>query len=281
MSRRVGSAALGFGSLDLGFPPTLVMGVLNVTPDSFSDGGRWLDPRAAIRQGRRMVREGAHLVDVGGESTRPGAKVVPPKEELRRVLPVVAALAAAGIRVSIDTSKAAVAAAALAAGATMVNDVTALRGDRAMAGVCARAGAQVVLMHMKGTPQTMQRSPSYKDVVAEIAAFFRKRLQFALRAGIARDKIFLDPGIGFGKKPEHNMEILRRLEELRSLGLPLVVGTSRKSFIGGILGGRPSGGRVFGTAASVAAAVLRGAAVVRVHDVREMSDVVRVTDELR
>ena len=260
---------------------TLVMGVLNVTPDSFSDGGRWLDARAAIRHARRLVREGAHLIDVGGESTRPGARAVSLKEELRRVLPVVEALAAEGIRVSIDTSKAAVAAAALAAGATMVNDVTALRGDRAMGGVCARAGAQVVLMHMKGSPQTMQRSPSYKDVVAEIAAFFRKRLQFALRAGIARDKIFLDPGIGFGKKPEHNMEILRRLEEFRGLGRPLVVGTSRKSFIGAVLGGRPSSDRVFGTAATVAAAVLRGAAVVRVHDVREMSDVVRVTDELR
>ncbi len=257
------------------------MGVLNVTPDSFSDGGRWLDPRAAIRHARRMVREGAHLIDVGGESTRPGAKEVPASEERRRVVPVVEALAAEGIRVSIDTSKAAVAAAALAAGATMVNDVSALRGDRAMAGTCARAGAQVVLMHRKGSPQTMQRSPSYKDVVAEIGAFFRKRLQFALRAGIARDKIFLDPGIGFGKKPEHNVEILRRLEEFRNLGLPLVVGTSRKSFIGGLLGGRPSGDRVFGTAATVAAAVLRGAAVVRVHDVREMSDVVRVTDELR
>ena len=260
---------------------TLVMGVLNVTPDSFSDGGRWLDAKAAIRQARRMVRDGAHLIDVGGESTRPGAKAVPLKEELRRILPVVDALAKEGIRVSIDTSKAGVAAAALAAGATMVNDVTALRGDRAMAGVCARAGAEVVLMHMKGSPQTMQRAPSYKDLIAEISGFFRKRLRFALRAGIARDKIFLDPGIGFGKRPEHNMQILRRLKDFAALGHPLVVGTSRKSFIGGILGGRPSSDRVFGTAATVAAAVLRGAAVVRVHDVREMSDVVRVTDELR
>lgn len=272
---------MGFGSLDLGFPRTLVMGILNVTPDSFSDGGRWLDPQRAVRHARRMVRDGADLVDVGGESTRPGARAVSAREELRRVVPVVAALAAKGIRVSVDTSKAAVAAAALAAGATMVNDVTALRGDPAMAGVCAGAGAQVVLMHMKGTPRTMQKAPAYRDVVAEIAAFFRKRLNFALRAGIARDSIFLDPGIGFGKRPEHNMEILRRLEEFKGLGHPLVVGTSRKSFIGRALGGRPSEDRVFGTAATVAAAVLRGAAVVRVHDVREMSDVVRVTDGLK
>jgi dihydropteroate synthase len=262
-------------------PRTLVMGVLNVTPDSFSDGGRWLDPRRAIRHGRAMVRSGADLVDVGGESTRPGAPAVSEKEELRRVVPVVEALAAGGARVSIDTSKAAVAEAALRAGATMVNDVTALRGDGRMARVCAAAAADVVLMHMKGTPRTMQRAPRYADVIAEIAAFFRKRLTFALRRGIARDKIFLDPGIGFGKTPEHNVEILRRLAEFKRLGFPLLVGTSRKSFIGRALGGREPDDRVFGTAATVAVAVLRGAAVVRVHDVREMSDVVRVTDELR
>ena len=257
------------------------MGILNVTPDSFSDGGRWLDPKRAVRQGMSMVRAGADLIDVGGESTRPGAKPVPAKEEARRVVPVVKALAAKGVRVSVDTSKAEVAGAALAAGATMVNDVTALRGDRRMAEVCARAGAEVVLMHMKGTPRTMQAAPRYRDVVREISAFFRERLNFALRAGIPRDKIFLDPGIGFGKTPEHNVEILRRLEEFRGLGVPLVLGTSRKSFIGRVLGGREPDDRVFGTAATVAVAVLRGAAVVRVHDVREMSDVVRVTDEMR
>ena len=257
------------------------MGVLNVTPDSFSDGGRWLDPRRAIRRGREMAAEGADLVDVGGESTRPGARAVSEREELRRVVPVVEALAAGGIRVSIDTSKAAVAEAALRAGATMVNDVTALRGDPRMAGVCARGLADVVLMHMKGTPRTMQKAPRYADVVADISAFFRKRLTFALRRGIARDKIFLDPGIGFGKTPEHNLEILRRLEEFKRLGFPLLVGTSRKSFIGRALGGRAPGDRVFGTAATVAVAALRGAAVVRVHNVREMSDVVRVTDEMR
>lgn len=262
-------------------PRTLVMGILNVTPDSFSDGGRWIDPARAVRHGRAMAKAGADLIDVGGESTRPGAPAVGLREELRRVLPVVEALAAGGLRVSVDTSKAGVAEAALRAGATMVNDVSALRGDARMAGVCARGGAEVVLMHMKGTPRTMQKAPRYRDVVAEIAAFFRARLRFALRRGIRRDKIFLDPGIGFGKTPEHNVEILRRLEEFRGLGLPLVVGTSRKSFIGRVLGGRDPRGRVFGTAATVAVAVLRGAAVVRVHDVREMSDVARVADELK
>jgi dihydropteroate synthase len=259
----------------------LVMGILNVTPDSFSDGGRFVDPRRALRHARAMLRDGADLIDVGGESTRPGAKPVSAKDELRRVLPVVEALAGEGALVSIDTSKAAVAEAALRAGATMVNDVTALRGDARMARVCADGGAEVVLMHMKGTPRTMQKAPRYRDVVADISAFFRARLKFALRHGIPRAKLFLDPGIGFGKTPEHNVEILRRLEEFSGLGLPLVVGASRKSFIGRLLGGRSPDERVFGTAATVAVAVLRGAAVVRVHDAREMSDVVRVANELR
>lgn len=267
------------GALELG-RRTLVMGVLNVTPDSFSDGGRWADPDAALRRARDMVREGADLIDVGGESTRPGARAVPAAEELCRVLPVVERLAAERIPVSIDTSKAAVAGAALRAGAGIVNDVTALRGDRAMARTVARAGAALILMHMKGTPRTMQRQPRYRDVVAEILDFFRRRQEFAWRAGIPRDKILLDPGIGFGKSPEHNVEILRRLDEFRGLGRPLVIGTSRKSFIGRALGRRVDE-RQFGTAATVTAAVLRGADVVRVHDVREMSDVVRMSDLLR
>ncbi len=267
------------GSLVLG-RRTLVMGVLNVTPDSFSDGGAWRDPERALRRARDMVREGADLVDVGGESTRPGARAVAEKEELRRVVPVVERLAAEGIRVSVDTSKAAVAARAVRAGAKDVNDVTALRGDRAMARTVARSGAAVVLMHMKGSPRTMQRAPRYGDVVREILGFFQERLNFAWSAGIDRDKILLDPGIGFGKSPEHNMEILRRLDEFRGLGRPLVIGTSRKRFIGRALGRRVDE-RQFGTAATLAAAVLRGADVVRVHDVREMSDVVRMTDLLR
>ena len=267
------------GSLEFG-RRTLVMGVLNVTPDSFSDAGRWTDPDSALRRARDLVREGADLIDVGGESTRPGARAVPAAEELRRVLPVVERLAAERILVSIDTSKAAVAGAALRAGARIVNDVTALRGDRAMARTVARAGAAVVLMHMKGTPRTMQRDPRYRDVVLEIMDFFRRRQEFAWSAGIPRDKILLDPGIGFGKSPEHNVEILRRLDEFRGLGRPLVIGTSRKGFIGRALGRRVDE-RQFGTAATVTAAVLRGADVVRVHDVREMSDVVRMSDLLR
>ncbi len=259
---------------------THVMGILNVTPDSFSDGGRWLDPARALRRARRMVRDGASIVDVGGESTRPGAARIPAREELRRVLPVVEALAAEGVLVSIDTSKAAVAEAAFRAGAKILNDVTALRGDRRMARVAAKAGVAVILMHMKGRPRTMQKAPRYRDIVREITDFFLKSLKSALRAGIPRDRILLDPGIGFGKLPEHNVEILRRLEEFRRLGCPLVVGTSRKSFIGHYLG-RKVDERLPGTAATVAAAIFRGADVVRVHDVREMSDVARMSDLVR
>lgn len=259
---------------------TYVMGVLNVTPDSFSDGGDWIDPDRAVRHARAMVRDGADIIDVGGESTRPGARAVPADEEIRRVVPVIRRLAREKILVSIDTSKAAVAAAAFKAGAKILNDVTALRGDPAMARTAARAKVAVILMHMKGTPRTMQRKPAYRDVVAEISGFFREILRMALGAGIERDKIILDPGIGFGKSPEHNLEILRRLDEFRDLGRPLAIGTSRKSFIGRALGRRVDD-RVSGTAATVAAAILRGADVVRVHDVREMSDVARMTDLLR
>ena len=258
----------------------LVMGILNVTPDSFSDGGRFFSEDAAVAHAERMVEEGADILDVGGESTRPGADAVPAKEETRRVVPVIERLAAEGMLVSVDTSKASVARAAFRAGAKILNDVTALRGDPAMARAAARAGAAVILMHMKGTPRTMQRNPEYGDVVEDILGFFRESLRNALRAGIERDKMILDPGIGFGKSPEHNLEILRRLDEFRSLGRPLAIGTSRKNFIGRALGRRVDD-RVSGTAATVAAAILRGADVVRVHDVREMSDVARMTDQLR
>jgi dihydropteroate synthase len=259
---------------------TLVMGILNVTPDSFSDGGRFFDLPRALEHARAMVRDGADIIDVGGESTRPGARPVPAAEERRRVLPVVERLAAEGITVSVDTSKAAVAAPAFRAGAAILNDVRALRGDPRLAREAARAGAAVILMHMKGSPRTMQKNPRYGDVVAEILRFLRRALKNALSAGIERDKILVDPGIGFGKRPEHNVEILRRLEELRSLGRPLVVGTSRKSFIGHYLG-RPPDERLHGTAATVSVSILRGADVVRVHDVRAMSDVARMTDLLR
>jgi dihydropteroate synthase len=245
-----------------------LMGVVNVTPDSFSDGGLYAEPEAAIAHGRRLRADGADILDIGGESTRPGAQAVAPEEELRRVEPVVTALAAEAGPVSIDTSKAAVAAAALDAGATIVNDVTALRGDAEMAALCAERGATVVLMHMLGTPRTMQDDPRYEDVVADVRAFFEERLAAARAAGIETERIWLDPGIGFGKTDEHNMELLRRLPELAELGRPLVVGTSRKGFIGRV-DGSPPGERLGGTIASSVLAAANGAAVLRVHDVAE------------
>lgn len=265
------------GILDFSRP--LVMGVLNVTPDSFSDGGRWLSPRAAVARGLALAREGADVVDVGGESTRPGADPVSADEEIRRTVPVVRALARRGVTVSIDTSKAGVADAAFRAGAKILNDVTAL-ADPAMPGLAARARVAVILMHMKGTPRTMQRRPRYRDVVREILDHLRARIRLAVRAGIGRERIIVDPGIGFGKRPEHNLEILRRLDEFAALGRPVAIGTSRKSFIGRFLD-RPVDRRRDGTAATVAAAVLRGARLVRVHDVPEMADVVRMSALLR
>jgi dihydropteroate synthase len=255
-------------------PPRL-MGVVNVTPDSFSDGGLYLNPEAAVAHGADLVAAGAAILDVGGESTRPGAEEVPVEEELRRVMPVVEGLAMAGAELSVDTSKHAVAAAALEAGATIVNDVTALRGDAEMAAVCAGAEATVVLMHMAGTPRTMQDDPRYEDVVAEVKAFLAARLEAALAAGIDEDRVWLDPGIGFGKTAEHNLELLRRLGELRELGRPLVVGTSRKSFIGR-LDGSAAGERLGGTIASSVLAAAEGADVLRVHDVAEVGQALTV-----
>lgn len=255
---------------------TLLLGILNITPDSFSDGGRWVDVDRAVAHGLAMRAQGADVIDVGGESTRPGAEAVTEAEEKRRVLPVIKRL---GGLVSIDTSKASVAEAALRAGAAIVNDVSAF-GDRRMARVVARAGAAILLMHRKGTPRTMQRNPVYRDVVEEILVFLRRRVKRALSAGIPRDRIIVDPGIGFGKRPEHNLEILRRLREFRRLGFPICVGTSRKNFIGHVLG-REVHERLYGTAATVAAAVLRGAHLVRVHDVAEMAEVARMCDRLK
>jgi dihydropteroate synthase len=252
-----------------------LMGVVNVTPDSFSDGGLYLDPEAAISHGEELARTGAAILDVGGESTRPGAEAVSEEEELRRVVPVVEGLAGAKAEISVDTSKAAVAAAALAAGAEIVNDVTALRGDAEMAALCADRGATVVLMHMVGTPQTMQRDPVYEDVVADVKAFLSGRVEAATAAGVAEERIWLDPGIGFGKTAEHNLELLRRLAELRELGRPLVVGTSRKSFIGKV-DGSGAGERLGGTIASSVLAAAEGADVLRVHDVAEMSQALAV-----
>jgi len=251
-----------------------LMGVVNVTPDSFSDGGRYLDPAAAIRHGEELVRCGADILDVGGESTRPGAEPVQWGEELRRVEPVVAGLAGSGAAISVDTSKSAVAAAAIGAGASIVNDVTAL-GDPEMGPVCAERGVGVVLMHMPGNPRTMQAEARYEDVVDEVRAHLAERLELALSVGIAEERIWLDPGIGFGKAAEHNLELLRRLGELRELGRPLVVGASRKSFIGS-LDGSPVEDRLGGTIASSVLAAAEGADVLRVHDVAEMAQALRV-----
>ncbi|MGI8984334.1 MAG: dihydropteroate synthase [Acidimicrobiales bacterium] len=235
----------------------LVMGVLNVTPDSFSDGGRWLDPDAAVAHGLRMVAEGADVIDVGGESTRPGAEPVSVDEELRRVVPVVEALAP-HVRVSIDTRKAEVAEAAITAGATLVNDVSAT-----LAPVAAAGGAGWVAMHMQGNPRTMQIAPTYDDVVAEVRRFLLDRAETA--AGI--DEVWIDPGIGFGKTLEHNLTLLKHLSELVATGFPVVVGTSRKAFLGRLTGGAPAGDRVEASVATAAWALAQGAGMVRVHDV--------------
>ena len=251
------------------------MGILNVTPDSFSDGGEWFERDAAVSRGSELFFQGAAIVDVGGESTRPGAAPVPAAAERERVVPVVEALAGLG-QVSIDTSKAEVARAALAAGATYVNDVTALRGDPDMAGVVADAGCEVCLMHMLGEPRTMQEDPRCDDVVAEVAAFLEERLAGAVAAGIAEERISVDPGIGFGKTLAHNLELLARLDEIAALGRPVVVGTSRKSFLGRITGRDDPHQRVFGTIATNVLALERGARVFRVHDVAATRDALAV-----
>lgn len=254
------------------------MGIVNVTPDSFSDGGRWLDPAAAIAHGLDLVAEGAAILDVGGESTRPGAAPVAADEETRRVVPVIEGLVAAGTaaQLSVDTTKAAVAAAALDAGATYVNDVTALRGDPALAGLVADRGCDCCLMHMQGEPRTMQHAPRYDDVVDEVRAFLEARVAFAVGEGIDEARIQLDPGIGFGKTLAHNLELLARLDALVALGFPVVVGTSRKSFLGRITGREDPAARVPATIAANVVAYSRGARVFRVHDVAPARDALLV-----
>jgi dihydropteroate synthase len=254
-----------------------LMGIVNVTPDSFSDGGHFLETEAAVAHGLQLIDEGAQIVDVGGESTRPGAEPVDADEELRRVVPVIEAIAAAVsdrpvavaalAQISIDTSKASVARAALEAGATLVNDVTALRGDPQMASVVAESRAECCLMHMLGEPRTMQLEPRYGDVVDEVKAFLLARLEFAVGEGIAEERVLLDPGIGFGKTLAHNLELLRRLGELVELGRPVVIGTSRKSFLGRLAGASEASQRLAGTLATNVLALERGARVFRVHDV--------------
>jgi dihydropteroate synthase len=250
-----------------------IMGVVNVTPDSFSDGGAFLDRDAAVRHGLRLAFEGADLLDIGGESTRPGADPVPEREERDRVIPVIEGIRAesAAVRISIDTSKAAVAAAALDAGADYVNDVTALRGDPEMAALVAERGVDVCLMHMLGTPRTMQSEARYDDVVADVKAFLSARIEAATAAGIALERIEVDPGIGFAKTTDHNLELLDRLRELTTLGRPIVLGTSRKSFLGRITG-RETAERVPATLATVVMGYERGAEVFRVHDVAPARD---------
>ena len=255
-------------------PAYEIMGVVNVTPDSFSDGGQFDDARAAIRHARRLIDEGAAIIDVGGESTRPGAAPVPADEELRRVIPVVEGLE--GERVSIDTMKLAVAQRAVEAGATYVNDVTAFRHEPELAGFVADHGLECCLMHMLGEPRTMQQDPRYDDVVSDVKAFLEERLQAAVDAGIDEEKVQLDPGIGFGKTLRHNLELLNRLDEIAAIGRPVVLGTSRKSFLGKLTG-RDVTERVYGTVATCVLGLERGARVFRVHDVAAVADALAVT----
>jgi dihydropteroate synthase len=258
------------------FPPPAVVGIVNVTPDSFSGDGV-VDPAAAVAQGRAMLDEGAALVDVGGESTRPGSASVPLDEELRRVLPVLEGLS--GLPVSIDTSKAEVARRALALGALLVNDVTALRSDSELVGVVAESDAYLCLMHMRGEPRTMQENPRYDDVVADIAAFLEERLAFAIGAGVPEERICLDPGIGFGKTVEHNLELIARLDEIRALGRPVLVGASRKRFTGRILGDADAlTGPLSVALAMTVLAYERGASLFRVHEVRPHVEALTATE---
>ncbi len=254
------------------------MGILNVTPDSFSDGGRFVDLDRAVAQAAALIAAGADMIDVGGESTRPGALPVSAEEEIRRVVPVIRQLA--GVTVSVDTTKAAVAAAALAAGAQVVNDISALRADAEMVAVVREAGAGLVLMHMAGTPATMQQNPQYADVVREVREFLAERVAFAERNGVSRCQLAVDPGIGFGKTVEHNLALLAHVGGLRELGCAVLVGASRKSFLGKTLG-RPVDQRLAGSLACAAWAVAQGAHVVRVHDVAETVDVVRMIQVMR
>jgi dihydropteroate synthase len=255
--------------------PLRIMGVLNVTPDSFSDGGEWFSFEDAVAHGRELAAQGAAILDVGGESTRPRADPVPEAEELRRVVPVIAALGGAA-QLSIDTSKVAVARAALDAGASYVNDVTAFRAAPEMAALVAERGVECCLMHMLGEPRTMQDDPRYDDVVDDIKSFLSERVAFAVGEGIAEDRIAVDPGIGFGKTLEHNLELLRRLDEIVALGFEVVIGTSRKSFLGRLTGREDPHERVAATVATNVLALERGATVFRVHDVAETADGLKV-----
>ncbi len=260
---------------------TLVMGILNVTPDSFSDGGRFPLPDKAVEEGVRMVEEGADILDVGGESTRPESDPVSPAEELRRVIPVIAGLARkVNVPISVDTTKASVAREAVNCGAEIINDISAMRFDLEMPAVAATTGAGLILMHMRGLPKDMQRGPLiYQSLIDDISDFLQERLENALACGVERERTMLDPGIGFGKTAEDNMRLLKHLSRFRGLGRPIITGVSRKSFIGKVMGGEP-GERLEGTAAAVAVAVMNGSSVVRVHDVKFMKKVAVMTDAI-
>ena len=261
---------------------TLVMGILNVTPDSFSDGGRFSDVSAAVKHAEAMAAAGAAMIDIGGESTRPGSQPVPADEQIRRVEPVIRSIAGRVPAIlSIDTTRATVAEAAIDAGAHLINDISAGRDDPQMLPLAARLGVPIVLMHMKGTPATMQDNPVYQDVMAEVIEALRQRIAAAVSMGIDREKILIDPGIGFGKKMEHNLELLRRLGEMSALERPMVVGASRKGFMGRITGEYLASGRKFATAAAVAWALTNRAAMVRVHDVEPMAQVVRMIEAIQ
>lgn len=258
---------------------TLVMGVLNVTPDSFSDGAIYFSTDAAVARALEIESAGADILDLGGESTRPGSQGISAEEELRRILPVLEKIRGRlKIPISVDTSKAEVAEAAAAAGAEIINDVTALRGDPRIADVARRRKLPIILMHMRGVPRTMQKNSFARDVLRDVTTGLKKAAAMARRAGVAKSQIILDPGTGFGKSYEQNFELIARLPELARLGYPLLIGTSRKSFIGRALGGVSEPERIWGTAATVAASILQGAHIVRVHDVAAMVQVVRVTD---
>jgi dihydropteroate synthase len=270
----------GNHSLDLS-TRTHIMGVINVTPDSFSDGGLYLQEDKAIEQGIAMARTGADIIDIGGESTRPYSEAVPCDKEMDRVIPVIEALnKAVKIPISIDTCKAKVAAEALKAGASMINDISALRFDPEMAKIAAGARVPVILMHMKGTPRDMQINPTYNDLIGEILAFLKDAIERAVKAGVGKDLIIIDPGIGFGKDLHHNLEIIRELRRFSSLGMPILLGPSRKAFIGHILQNKPHE-RDIGTMAAISAGILNGANIVRVHNVQMAVETVRIIDEIK
>ena len=261
---------------------TLVMGIVNVTPDSFSDGGKFFSPEVAISHASKLITQGEDIIDIGGESTRPGAEQVSESEELKRVIPVIEKIRTDNptILISIDTTKASVAKHAVEAGADIINDVSGLSFDNNMIGIVESFNIPVVIMHMKGNPQNMQLNPKYKDIVNEILDFFKMKIKIAIQSGINRSMIILDPGIGFGKTVEHNFELLSRLNEFNVLELPIMIGPSRKSFIGIALD-LPPEDRVEGTAAAVSAGVMNGASIVRVHDVKSMKRVVRIIEKVR